>query len=417
MQANRDASRGGAQKMLIKNGFAVFRFPYNRSQVICSTRVSPETMALDNDPGPQRTMRSKNRAQKYGLTFKASKAGISRQVSPGENYESAIFLLKIDRCCFAEGGKIINNLSNKVYSSLIMGFVIRDERYSSSLEEEVLSMSHAALEGLDGEVIYTGCCQVRSEFSKAESLNINRNGPDRCDFTIKNAVKQTNGQRSRRGLLGDPPPPNNHTNGHYHDMGDPKIDNSDRYSLNGITDATDLIRSLNLNGGMNGPIGAPLRNGTNNTGRMSLYQDEGSNKSPVVMLYNLSKEMNANRVFNMLCLYGNVFKVKFLRSKEGCAMVEMSDGASVDRAITNLDGTMIFDNKITVAYSKQSYLTEVTEPHELHDGSPSYKNFMSSRNNRFLDPNLARKNRFVKPTRILHFYNTPPGLQEDTIEE
>ena len=43
-----------------------------------------------------------------------------------------------------------------------------------------------------------------------------------------------------------------------------------------------------------------------------LSKDNNSNKNPVVMLYNLSKEMNANRVFNMLCLYGNVFKVRHL---------------------------------------------------------------------------------------------------------
>ena len=41
------------------------------------------------------------------------------------------------------------------------------------------------------------------------------------------------------------------------------------------------------------------------------------------MVYGLCLEkMNPSRIFNLFCLYGNVVRVKFLKTKEGCAMVQ-----------------------------------------------------------------------------------------------
>jgi heterogeneous nuclear ribonucleoprotein L len=88
------------------------------------------------------------------------------------------------------------------------------------------------------------------------------------------------------------------------------------------------------------------------------------------------EKMNADRLFNLLCLYGNVFKVKqhsfiwiiillspflynyifvffqikFLKTKEGSAMVQMGDAASVDRAIFYLNGLDFFNTKMNVKY-------------------------------------------------------------------
>jgi len=76
---------------------------------------------------------------------------------------------------------------------------------------------------------------------------------------------------------------------------------------------------------------------------------EGPQEGAVLMVYGLNMErMNADRLFNLLCLYGNVFKVKFLKTKEGSAMVQMGDAASVDRAIFYLNGLEFFNTKMNV---------------------------------------------------------------------
>ncbi|MED6268287.1 hypothetical protein CHARACLAT_020829 [Characodon lateralis] len=58
--------------------------------------------------------------------------------------------------------------------------------------------------------------------------------------------------------------------------------------------------------------------------------------------------MNCNRIFNLFCLYGNVEKVKFMKSVSGTALVEMADEYAVDRAVTHLNGTKVFGKKLNV---------------------------------------------------------------------
>jgi heterogeneous nuclear ribonucleoprotein L len=43
--------------------------------------------------------------------------------------------------------------------------------------------------------------------------------------------------------------------------------------------------------------------------------------------------------------------------------------------------------------------------------------FMGNKNNRFINPEMASKNRIQPPSKILHFFNTPPGLEAADIEE
>lgn len=101
--------------------------------------------------------------------------------------------------------------------------------------------------------------------------------------------------------------------------------------------------------------------------------------SPVLMVYGLEpSKINADKVFNIFCLYGNVervgkmkltkyclghfpavlfidlvldafpHQVKFMKSKPGAAMVEMGDCYSVDRAITHLNNNFLFGQKLNV---------------------------------------------------------------------
>lgn len=105
-------------------------------------------------------------------------------------------------------------------------------------------------------------------------------------------------------------------------------------------------------------------------------------------------------------------------------------------------------------FSKQNFLSEVTNPFSLPDHTPSFKEFTGSKNNRFLSPAQASKNRIQPPSKasvstecaiemisardkvegtansppltliplrsspdvqILHFFNTPPGLSEEQL--
>lgn len=62
-------------------------------------------------------------------------------------------------------------------------------------------------------------------------------------------------------------------------------------------------------------------------------------------------------------------------------------------------------------------MADVSMPYDLPDGSPSFKSYVNSKNNRFLNPDMASKNRLQPPCKVLHFYNTPPGLTEEDLRK
>lgn len=135
-----------------------------------------------------------------------------------------------------------------------------------------------------------------------------------------------------------------------------------------------------------------------------------------MMVYGLNPDrINCDRLFNLFCLYGNVVKVKFLRTKEGCAMVQMGDAMAVERCVSSLNKITLFGNELQISYSKQPFLHDVVQPFTLPDGSPSFKDFMGNKNNRFKNPEVANKNRILPPSKVLHFFNAPYGISEDEL--
>merc|ERR1719474_1469707 len=146
----------------------------------------------------------------------------------------------------------------------------------------------------------------------------------------------------------------------------------------------------------------------------SSIQPQGS----VTMVYGLDcHKMSCSRIFNIFCLYGNVVRVKFLKTKEGCAMVQMGDSLAVERVVTNLNNITFFDSKMQLGFSKQAFLADVQQPYELPDVTPFFMDFMGNKNNRFINPDMASKNRIQPPAKILHFFNTPPGLDEEQLKQ
>jgi len=96
-------------------------------------------------------------------------------------------------------------------------------------------------------------------------------------------------------------------------------------------------------------------------------------------------------------------------------MVQMGDVLAVERCVSSLNEITLFGSEIQVSYSKQPFLHGVMQPFTLPDGSPSFRDFMGNKNNRFKNPELASKNRILPPSQVLHFFNAPLGITEDEI--
>lgn len=77
-------------------------------------------------------------------------------------------------------------------------------------------------------------------------------------------------------------------------------------------------------------------------------------------------------------------QVKFLKTKEGCAMIQMGDSIAVERCLQNLNNVTIgTDGRLQLGFSKQAFLSDVTNPYILPDKTASFKDFTGSKNNRY----------------------------------
>jgi len=249
---------------------------------------------------------------------------------------------------------------------------------------EFRTIAHAAeaKKSLHGCDIYNNACTLKVEFAKQERLNVKRNDDKTWDFTQTEDFGKDEPNVQRKVLLNEGPP----------------------------------------NSGLGGPSGFGSMSSGSGFGGMDVGGfggfDDGPrggwgggyqmDRSPVLMVYSLDPDrFNCQKLFNLLCLYGNIVKINFLKSKEGCAMVEFSDPEAVDRAARNLNQIKMFGVRLRLEQSRKTHVEDIRKPHELPDGSDSFQSFMRDRNNRFDTPERAAKNRIIPPTKILHFYNVP----------
>ena len=257
--------------------------------------------------------------------------------------------------------------------------IFRKNGMQAMVEFDKVETATKAKEELQGCNIYADCCMLKIEFAKQTKLNVYKNDLDTWDFTNPDlgAGKGAYGQQGsyastafnqRPVLLGEP-----------------------------SANPSSMSASVSRQGMSPSP-----------------YQHR---QGAVCMVYGLSQEkMNPNRIFNLFCVYGNVVRVKFLKTKEGCAMVQMGDGPSVERVVSNLNNAIFFGSKMQLSFSKQAFLSEVQSSYQLPDGSNSFQDFMGSRNNRFTNPKKASKISRSPPSKVLHFFNTPPGLDHSDID-
>ncbi|XP_073913941.1 heterogeneous nuclear ribonucleoprotein L isoform X2 [Castor canadensis] len=294
--------------------------------------------------------------------------------------------------------------------------IFRKNGVQAMLTFDSVQSAQRAKASLNGADIYSGCCTLKIEYAKPTRLNVFKNDQDTWDYTNPNLSGQgdpgsnPNKRQRQPPLLGDHPAeyggPHGGYHSHYHDEG---------YGP----------PPPHYEGRRMGPPVGGHRRGPSRYGPQYGHPpppppppEYGPHAdSPVLMVYGLDQsKMNCDRVFNVFCLYGNVEKVKFMKSKPGAAMVEMADGYAVDRAITHLNNNFMFGQKMNVCVSKQPAIMP-GQSYGLEDGSSSYKDFSESRNNRFSTPEQAAKNRIQHPSNVLHFFNAPLEVTEDNFFE
>lgn len=139
--------------------------------------------------------------------------------------------------------------------------------------------------------------------------------------------------------------------------------------------------------------------------------DEGA----VLRVKGLHENINAQALFNLLGMFGDVIKVKFDMTRKGCALVQMSDALGAERAAGRLNNLNVYGNKIQLTPTLLPYLTEDKEPATLADGSPSFVNFMGSVNNRYTRRAAMRRDELQPASQSLYFYNAPCWMEKEEL--
>ncbi|XP_041863822.1 heterogeneous nuclear ribonucleoprotein L isoform X1 [Melanotaenia boesemani] len=295
--------------------------------------------------------------------------------------------------------------------------IFRKNGVQAMVEFDSVQSAQRAKASLNGADIYSGCCTLKIEYAKPARLNVFKNDQDTWDYTNPNLSGQDadgegnwnnsqdpnanpNKRQRQPALLGDYPPDFGGPQGGYHSY------NDDHYGP---------PPPHRMGPGMGGRGRGNQRYGAGYGPPPPEYGPHAD--SPVLMVYGLEpSKINADKVFNIFCLYGNVERVKFMKSKPGAAMVEMGDCYSVDRAITHLNNNFLFGQKLNVCVSKQQAIVP-GQCYQLEDNTSSFKDFHGSRNNRFTSPEQAAKNRIQHPSNVLHFFNAQPDISEEIFNQ
>ncbi|XP_046713673.1 heterogeneous nuclear ribonucleoprotein L-like [Silurus meridionalis] len=308
------------------------------------------------------------------------------------NSGNKVLLLSIQNPLYPITTDVLYTVCNPI-GNVLRIVIFKRNGIQAMVEFESVQNAQKAKAALNGADIYAGCCTLKIEYARPSRLNVIRNDNDSWDYTKPFLVRRERGKgRQRQAILGEHP-------SSYGDNG-----YGSHCPLLPLPSNTRFKRSSHE---VPDVVAYPLPQTSSYIGHSS---------SSVAMVSGLHPtKMNCTRIFNLFCLYGNIEKVKFMKSVPGTALVEMGDEYAVDRAITHLNSIKVFSKRLNVCVSKQHAVIP-SQVFELEDGSSSYKDFAMTRNNRFTSAGQASKNIIQPPSCVLHFYNVPPSISEEDLQ-
>lgn len=368
--------------------------------------------------------------------------------------------------------KVIESVAMN-YGRIMRIIIVRAPFLQAFVEYDCVESARNAKNALNGADIYTDCCSLKVEFAKKGHLEVARNDSDQWDYTSSNNFRPQLQDNTRGALPGGryqsrttpllPLSPamwsgsanmgvQGTESGILSYQVTSAINNPGRvadsqqngngfYGTGTALTSTPLIPAGNFerrDDYSNHPY-VPARGGQPHGDNFYLGERDRKRRSgmppydrerkpregsstdgntSVILMTGLNRsKINCDGLFNILCQYGNVNKILFMKTRDDAALVEMGNPEQAQLAIEKLNGFTIFGKSVALLPSFQTSLHPVRHPDMLPDGSPSYIGYERSRNQRYTTPELANKNRKSGPSKIVHFFNAPPSISEKRIRQ
>uniref|UniRef100_F1L2H0 Heterogeneous nuclear ribonucleoprotein L n=1 Tax=Ascaris suum TaxID=6253 RepID=F1L2H0_ASCSU len=244
------------------------------------------------------------------------------------------------------------------------------------VEFDDMQMAKNAKRGINGADIYHGCCTLKVEFAKPDHVNVTANTSMQWDYTT--------------GLTP------------------------------GFIDYPHTIQQ-SLAAASKGTFSLPTQPGVAHYGMAPCLNNTNSGLARdgcVVVIHGAHQSsFSCDKIFNLLCLYGNCYRIKFMKSKPNVCMVQMGSASEACAVVENLNGVTLFGYTLSLRQCSYDVIHEIPEPLPLPDGSPSYRDYSSSRNHRFTSAARAGRNKIVKPGPALYWFNAPSTISEETMKQ
>ncbi|CAB3375934.1 Hypothetical predicted protein [Cloeon dipterum] len=326
-------------------------------------------------------------------------AGATNETQGGPN---TVLRVIIEHMVYPVTLEVLYSIFSRYGKVLKIVTFTKNNTFQALIQYPDVVTAQAAKLSLDGQNIYNGCCTLRIEYSKLNSLNVKYNNDKSRDYTNPNLP-----------------------------TGDPSLDSA--LALTGATGvlATPFAAMHGLSAPITSPYGSsvgvaaamPLAgfslagSGANNALgagaglRLPGVQTTGS----VLLISNLNEEMvTPDALFTLFGVYGDVIRVKILFNKKDSALVQMAENHQAHLAMTHMDKLNVFGKQIRVMPSKHQ---SVQLPKEGQPDAGLTKDYTNSSLHRFKKPGSKNYQNIYPPSATLHLSNIPQQMTEETIKD
>lgn len=231
---------------------------------------------------------------------------------------------------------------------------------------------------LDGQNIYAGCNSLKVQYSSLSDLDVKQNNDRMFDFTSSAAIRaSTYSSYNRTGSYGS-------------------------LYMGSLSPMAAAYQSLGSYGGAPSPkaFGEDYSSSTGGT--------------PVIVVEGIDESLTlAEHLAALFALYGNVVRVKVLKSRE-TALVQFQELEECKIALNYLSGIILHGRSIVMSLSKGGPIPPPSKIHEEGDTEHTVKDF-STFPLLYARHKPERPQRLFLPSNTLHVSNMPDMTSEDEL--
>ncbi|NXN73640.1 PTBP3 protein, partial [Himantopus himantopus] len=355
--------------------------PYLRRQPVYIQYSNHRELKTDNLPNQARTraaLRAVNAMQPANMGA-ANALAAEGHLLPGQ---SSVLRIIIANLFYPVTLELLYQIFSKFGSVLKIITFTKNNQFQVLLQYAYPTDARYAKLALDGQCIYTGCCTLRVDFSKLNSLKIRYNNDKSRDFT-------------RCDL----------PSGNQHPPSEPSI-------LAAYGTQNTIFASYAGAAGFGSAMGFPQGAVTTPamSGHMTVPGVTGIPVNSVLLVSNLNSEALDKFLFWIFTgVYGDVHRVKIMFKKKGNALVQMADAVQAQIAITYLNGQKLYGKVLCATLSKHQTIQLPRAGQENHDLTKDYSN---SPLHRFKKPGSKNFHNIFPPSATLHLSNIPPSVTD-----